>query len=197
MNKITNILIVGLLLAVVTNASADANLITNGNFATGDLTGWATNNYNFIGVDSSFESIVPPADANFFTDSGTHGTMYQSFSTTVGKTYLLSFATDNDTDNTGGSFTAQINDTILPVTPSVTDTTWDVNTCEFTADSATSTLYLQFNFDSAGGNGFLTDISVTPAPEPGTLALVATGLTGFLVAGRRHCFRANAASNAA
>jgi choice-of-anchor C domain-containing protein len=114
--------------------------------------------------------------------SGT-GTISQSFATTVGQAYVLSFYMAGD------AFFAnpqQVQVTVAGLSQVITQPTspqyqkvWGLKTLEFIAIAPTTTL----SFASPNGSGFwgplLDNVDVNPVPEPTSLALLGSGLIGL------------------
>lgn len=82
------------LLALTTATGPQANLITNGSFETGDLTGWSlTGNTGFTSVQANGSTIFSAQDGNFFLYAGpvgSDGVLSQTFSDTLGRALLVS-----------------------------------------------------------------------------------------------------------
>lgn len=70
---------------------ASANLITNGNFQTGDFTGWTVTNPGGLSILVSSGPVPDPTDGTFFLGASGFGAISQSFTTTPGAFYTLSF----------------------------------------------------------------------------------------------------------
>ena len=170
-----------------TSLATAQNLIQNGNFATGDFSLWSTSGGSFSVVSSSF-GINPPNVGDKIAQADGDDTLSQTFGTTMGESYELSFKSANSRGpNTQGGVYIQglINGaTLFTDTADLSNTSWLTSSYEFTADSASTTLQLNMHFFNANGDGLITDVSVTQTPEPSTLALIALGL-GAVVAIRR------------
>jgi hypothetical protein len=85
-------------LLLSSSAFANSNLLTNGDFETGDLTGWTTSEPALDatqGVSTDFYSVVSPvAHSGFIYYDGTmghQGTLSQSVGTIAGAVYTLEF----------------------------------------------------------------------------------------------------------
>ena len=201
------------LFALFSVHAAQAAIITNGNFEQG-ATGW-----NIVGN----ADVVGQYGAGFYWGGGSvaqngkravafnggdtlgTGQVWQSFATTAGTSYTLTFdygSTSIIPQQLGwGVFGASA---IVPLAAGVvTDLNWsgllDTYTYDFVASSASTTLLFadfitNFTFST---DGLLDNVSVTsnakvppvapPAavPEPGSLALLGLGIFGLGVARRR------------
>ncbi|HEY6377161.1 MAG TPA: DUF642 domain-containing protein [Edaphobacter sp.] len=221
---VTYLLLVFALAAV----QARADLITNGSFentggtfvsdanhvdllASGStaIPGWTTingvptawlQNGNPYGISASNGSFF--LDLTGYADSGTYGGVMQTFATTAGTKYVVTF--DLGYGGASGFFGGPVKLTASAAGTSATFTSgsgtpnpavWNSETFTFTATSATTTLDL-VGLSTAGGeyigldNVDVEEGSVStpagPVPEPGTYVLLLTGIGLFgCAAGRR------------
>jgi len=180
-----------LFVAAITVTEAPAqNLILNGNFATGDFTGWTASGVAFSVVPSSF-GITPLSGDSFLAAADGNDSLSQSFATMLGQNYTLSFVNANSRgpNNQGGVFLRGLinGSTLFTDSTDLANTSWVPSSYEFTATSSSTSLQLALNYFNANGDGLIDDISVTPTvtPEPSTLALSALGGVGGLVMYRR------------
>ena len=166
--------------------SAQANLITNGGFETGNFSGWVQGgSLDFFevgafephsGTYGAFFGALDPADPNILT---------QTFATTSGQSYTLAYWLKQYVSFGGMSFSASIDNWVSTLGDFGNGAfDWTEKSYSFVATSATTTLgFKAFNGPSLW---YLDDVSVDASvvPEPGTLALLALG-AAFLRTSRR------------
>jgi hypothetical protein len=176
--------------------AARANLVTNGDFETGDFSGWTTSiDPVYDGVDSS----APQAGtyAAFFGNPFGTSTISQTLATDAGVTYNINFWLMAEADVTGAA------------APNSFEFDWDgsavaptiVNTGPFgythfgyqlVASSASTQLAFSFSDTPAFWDFDSVDVTVA-VPEPASLALVLSALGGLLAVKRRRPAKAKAA----
>ena len=190
--KLLKLVAVGALFAVVTATGAQANLLTNGSFETGDFTGWTGSN-NF----EDTEVVTGPFYVYTVAEDGTHyavlgpvgadGALSQTVSDTSGQvlnlTYWLAGVGDSPAD-----FDATWNGSVISGS-SETNYNSGGNYTEFSFDvAATGSDTLAFNFrDDPAYMAFdnVSLVSTTSVPEPFTLSLFGAGLAGACAMRRR------------
>ena len=183
----------GVLAAAALSASmaAHANLITNGDFETGDFSGWTT---SIDPVWDGVDTLAPQAGtyAAFFGNPTGTSAISQTLATAAGTTYNVLFWLMAEADPTGNSV------------PNSFSFEWDgaagapaiVNTGPFgytqfqyqlVASSASTTLAFLFSDTPAFWDFDSVDVTAVAnaVPEPTSLALVLGALGGLLAVSRR------------
>ncbi len=201
----------------LTVGHAKADAITNGSFENsmgtfvGDvnhvdelssgstvISGWTTlNGTETAWIQNGNPYGIPAADGSYFldltgyTDVGKFGGVSQTFTTTPGTNYTVTFdlgyggaysvlrgpvSVTASAGGVAGIFTSG--------SGSPNPAVWDLQTFQFTATSSTSTLSF-IGASTAGGdyigldNVHVETPSVSPVPEPGSFALVLSGIGFF------------------
>lgn len=182
---------------VLTNGSFEADVITypfyenygpgcTGHCASGPITGW-TVTINNVDVVSTVGGWPAPAyDGHQYLDLvgyGSTGGVSQTFSTTPGQRYDISFAYGNNPGSTtfaSADVTVAGLNTLFSADFSTTSNIgWRIFKDSFLADSNSTTLF--FNEVVGGNNGgvLLDGINVTATPLPSTWMMLLGGLLGF------------------
>lgn len=176
-----------LVLAASLSAKAD-EFIQNGNFATGDLTDWTiVNNPGYLGVSPCYGT--PTSNCAYMGSViiGDYDSIAQTFATTPGATYNVSFAVANDSGAPGESdFKALWDGT--PIQDVSGATSFDLTTYNLT-ETGTGSDTLTLEGYQVPAYYYVTDVSVStassPVPEPSGLWLVGTGLACLAFFSRR------------
>lgn len=173
------------LLALFCSASASLPAqVVNGDFETGNLTGWTISSCGFTGVDGGASH-----SGSFGLFSGNIGSpcvLTQSVSTTIGTQYSFSFWLRNVSGGSPNSFQALFGGQSLLSSIDGPGTGYALQTFNVTATSTSSELRFQLRHDPSFWD--LDDVSLTPTtvtPEPSTVALIAAGLGALAVIRRR------------
>jgi hypothetical protein len=179
---------IALAIGVVAPATAtpvDPPLLVNGGFEDADFTGWTLDDSSgFTGVFCPGPG--PDVAEGFcaaFTGATVDATLSQTFPTTPGNPYLVTFQYKPD-GGTPSHLTASIDGVLLfSRVDLAASTDYLLGTAFFKATGATSTLTLGFRDDP--GFLLLDAVAVAFAPEPGTALLLGLGLAGFALTRRR------------
>jgi hypothetical protein len=164
------------------NYARAATLVTNGDFETGDFTGWTQiGNTGFTGVGCGTSQSVHSGNCSaFFGPRSPGGGISQNLATTPGATYQVTFWFQSD-----GLMPSDFSATFGGVTlTSLTDPPFSdgFDGFFFSATATAANTTLAFNFrDDPGFLGF-DDVSVNQTPLPAALPLFASGgaMLGFL-----------------
>jgi len=181
-----------LVLATFFAGAAQANLVTNPGFETGNFTGWAlsgdtsdTGVDNFSPHSGRFGALLGtlPPDPRFPDTLPSTGSITQTLATTVGVSYAIEFwlNTAVKPNFLSVSFGGIVLDSLTDITtsPMVQRNDPNYKLFSYTALASSASTDLVFTFQHDFWVWDLDDVSVeaaTAVPEPGSLALVAGGL---------------------
>jgi hypothetical protein len=197
---------VALLTAAGTQVNA-ANLVSNGGFETGDLTGWTTfptvgtytftnTGYNGVRTAGSAQGVSAYAGEYLlafgnYPSEGVAG-VSQTLSTIVGQNYNLSLYWGDNKSNGAGDqlFEVLWNGSAVDTINGETATTW-TNLSFLVKGTGSDTLTLE-GYSNAGYND-VDNVSVTVTPLPGALSMFGAGLVSLGALGWRKAFKSKAA----
>jgi hypothetical protein len=185
--------------ALSASMAAHANLVSNGDFETGDFSGWTTSiDPVFDGVDSA----APQAGtfAAFFGNPGGISTISQTLATEAGRKYDISFwlMAEADANGTAAPNSFSFDWDGAPGAPALVDTGpfgYTQFTYQLVASSASTTI--AFSFSDTPAFWDFDTVAVAVVPEPGDVALMLGGLGLMVAVQRRRAAKAAAARGTA
>jgi hypothetical protein len=185
--RLGSLFILGLALTGFAGQSAWADLVSNGNFATGDFTGWDNSDGSIV-IDSAFAPVGDTHDAAFTGN----GILSQNLTTTAGQEYTLSFSLLDEAGFFLDSFSVNFGAFSAAITGDAASSyqteVFDVPGSDIAAGTST----LSFQGANPGGQDWnLDDVSVVPVsivtavPEPATGAILVGAVSMMLSLRRR------------
>jgi hypothetical protein len=188
--KYLKAILVILAIIFATSSTAIANLVVNGDFETGDLTGWA----EVGGTPGSWWVIGTPSGAiphsgtyNATTDTARPTFQYisQSIATTPGQSYTVEFWLSNADATNYNEFVARWDGTPKIELLNLPYDSPNYTYYSYTAVAAGTSTTIAFGYRDNPGWYDLDDISVTAVPIPGAVWLLGSGLVGLVAFRRR------------
>jgi hypothetical protein len=159
--------------------SANANLITNGDFSTLDITGWTLTGGEFSSASEGYFREF---------DNTEWAVLSQDIITTSGLQYDISFDTfASQIDGNQFAWSIDHGSTLNYIT---TTTSWATNNNTFNAANSLTNVAFYMATDPGTGtwrldNVFVDASSSAPVPEPATMLLMGTGIAGLIAARRK------------
>jgi len=199
-------LFVGIIVALgLSIQPGNAALLVNGDFespggssvspiSSSTITGWTFSGDEYLIYNQSgYNGGITAQSGDFYISLGhngtTGGTLSQSFSTTVGQSYLVSYYTSEqqgsatDQQVVVSVFGSDPNVALASQTTQIIDSigVWNLNSFTFIADSTSTTLqFFDATLVGGGANWALDTVSVTDGvPEPSTWAMMILGFAGI------------------
>ena len=157
----------GTLFGAVTEDAGPSTFV-NGDFETGDLTGWTQTGSQiqvlFLGQGGAFGNFA----AELAAPGGVGETLSQTVATTPGQHYIVSFSVTGDPDSGHNSFVATWDGVQLLALNDVQSGAFTHYTFDVAGDPATFSTALQFTYSDDGSAMFLDQVSVSPETGPAT-----------------------------
>jgi VCBS repeat-containing protein len=147
--------------------SAPTNIVVNGGFETGDLTGWSTPGIT-IKVVSGGDQHSGSDAAQMYAFGPTTNELDQTLATVAGQTYTLEFWVSHATavPSLSDSFTASWNGTqVVSLTGAAAEGNFGYTEFTATVAATSSSTVLDFTSFDTGYIWYLDDVSVTSTPD--------------------------------
>jgi hypothetical protein len=175
-------------------ANASTNLLVNGSFETGDVTGWTIfGDFSFSGVSGAFDGVAPE-DGNyqvFLGSVSTTGGIYQTFTDTPGVEYT---ATGWYTGIGGPPSSLEISldsTDIINLNPAPSDGVYTEFVYQFIGTGSDTVTITSYQLPSYNLVDNFT-VTTSTVPEPSTWAMMLLGFSGLGFMGWRSSRRAAA-----
>jgi flagellin len=168
-------------LALIIAPLAHADIVVNGGFEAGDLSGWTVSD-SLIAADNVLDlPYYQPKEGTWWANLGTIppmvGSLSQTLPTLAGNHYQVSFWLKYDGD-ANASFQANWNGT--PLITLGPGTAFDYTKFEFNVSATASDTLLEFKANNEIGDWLLDNVSAVPEPQTWLMGLFTmVGLGGF------------------
>ena len=154
-------------------ASAQAQLVSNGGFETGDFSGWTVTGGAFTGIDAL--SAQTGSFGAFFGEASPGSSIAQNLNTVTGGLYQVSFWLQLDDSAQPNSFSFSWNGVTQALSFN-NAAAFDYTRFTAVVSAAGPVTALRFNLTNPQSFWLLDNVVVTAVPEPQAWALGALGL---------------------
>jgi hypothetical protein len=185
----------GFVLALGLAQTASANLVTNGDFETGDFTGWSQfDNTGFTGVTGNFGGVNPVSGSfqAFFGPVGSTGGILQNLTTVAGQAYTIDLWVHNfGGDGTHFGVTWEGNDLGTPTFPLINVGGFEYTHFSFTAVATDASSQLAIVTQQNPSYWLVDDVSVNAArtnnvpDSASTFGMIGLAMLGLVAVRRR------------
>jgi len=172
-------MICAVVVLILSVGSAQAELVNNGDFETGDLIGWTVTGADMGSVTAG--GVGGSAYRFEGYDNNGYATLSQTVSTTIGAPYDFSFYSGVHLLASGNILRYSLDSNpVVTVAQSAGGFTWEQSSDIFVASGTSAVIDFYFETDPGTGTWQIDDVSVNLVPVPGAVLL---GILGLSVAG--------------